>query len=50
MTVDILEVILDPETESILPKWFPTNGYGKQRVWFSERKSSYVQKNETERR
>jgi hypothetical protein len=33
-----------PRTEDILPRWFPTNGDGKQQVWFSECKFSDVEK------
>ena len=35
----------DPKSESILPRWFPTNGNRNQQVWFSDRKVSDVEKN-----
>ncbi len=38
------------KSDSILPRWFPTNGDGKQWVWFSERKFLDVEKKQTDRR
>ena len=42
---NIIEVFWVFKSESILPRWFPTNGDRNQQVWFSDRKFSDFEKN-----